>query len=205
MQVILPAPRVPCPRRTAEDRLPVRGRRAVGLGIGPDIPVGLGVIAAGAAFAKPVMLVRSVRIDLVDQYLEAEFMGPGDDCVEVFQRAEDRVDIAIIRYVVAEILHRRFEERRDPDRIRAKFGDVRQALRDTRQVADAIAIRIHEAARIDLVDHRTLPPRQLATHSAVSATRQTAHPNAGSEKAALPGAVTPAGQTPASCSNERAS
>ena len=45
VQVVLPAPRLPLPAATAEDRQPVVGRRAIRLGIGPDIPVGLAVLA----------------------------------------------------------------------------------------------------------------------------------------------------------------
>jgi hypothetical protein len=43
VQVILLAVAVPLPGGAAEDRQPVVGRRAIGLGVGPDIPVGLGV------------------------------------------------------------------------------------------------------------------------------------------------------------------
>ena len=45
VQVVLAAPRLPLPGRAAEHREPVVGRRAVGLGVGPDVPVGLRVVA----------------------------------------------------------------------------------------------------------------------------------------------------------------
>jgi len=57
-------------------------------------------------------LVATVRIDLVDQHLEPERMGARDQGIEIGERAEDRVDVAIIGHVIAEIEHRRGEERR---------------------------------------------------------------------------------------------
>src|SRR5207302_2581619 len=48
VQIILAATRVPGPRRAAEHRLPVIRRRTVRLGIGPNVPVGLGIIPARA-------------------------------------------------------------------------------------------------------------------------------------------------------------
>ena len=205
MQVILAAPRVPGPCRAAENRLPVRRRGAIGLGIGPDVPVGLGIIAARPALLEPCMLVRCMRIDLVDQDLEAKFVRAGYQSVEIGQIAEYGIDVTIVRHVITEILHRRLEEGRNPDRIHAELGDMRQALRDAGQIADPVAVRIHEAARIDLVDRRALPPWQvgnvgLPAHSARSDTRHTAQPKAGRVKAALPGAVGAEGQLPASVS-----
>ena len=207
VQVILPAPRIPGPGRAAEHRLPVGRRRAVGLGIGPDIPVRLRVIATGAAFDEPGVLVRSVRIDLVNQDLEAEFVRAGDQRVEIGERAEDRIDIAIIADVVAEILHRTGEERRDPDRIDAERGDMVEPPGDTRKVADPVAIRIHEAARIDLVDRRAAPPfdRRVGVRCACGLAQarhqsapnsQTAQPKAGMVSCTLPGAVGVAGHSP---------
>jgi hypothetical protein len=41
------------------------------------------------------MLVGGVGIDLVDDDLDAERMGPGDQGIKVGKRAEDRIDVAI--------------------------------------------------------------------------------------------------------------
>ena len=158
VQIILPPTRVPGPGRAAEHRLPVRRRRTVGLGIGPHIPVGFRIVARGAAFDEPVMRVGRVRINLVDQQFEAERMRARDQRVEIRQRAENRIDIAIIGDVVAEILHRRSEEGRNPDRIDAELGDMVEPAGNAGQIADPVAVRIHEAARIDLVDRRAAPP-----------------------------------------------
>jgi hypothetical protein len=96
MQIVLAPARVPLPGRAAEDRQPVARRRAVGFGIGPDVPVALGVVAARAALLEPGMLVRGVRNHLVDHYPQAEPVRLGDDRVEVGERAEHRIDAAIV-------------------------------------------------------------------------------------------------------------
>ena len=79
--------------------------------------------------------------------------------VEIAERAEDRIDVAIVRHVVAEILHRRGEERADSQmRVDAEIGDIVEPLGDADEVADAVAIVVLKRARIDLVDHRAAPP-----------------------------------------------
>ena len=158
VHIILAAPRVPGPGRAAEHRLPVVGRRAVGLGIGPDIPVGMVVLAAGAAFDEPGMFVGGVGPDLIDDDAQAEVMGAGDQRVEIGERAEDRIDIAIIRHVIAEVAHRALEEGREPDGVDAERGDIGKMGGDAGQIADAVAIGVGEAARIDLVDGGAAPP-----------------------------------------------
>ena len=66
------------------------------------------------------MLVGGVRQHLVDDHLEAEPVRLGDQRVEIVERAEHRIDVAIVGDVVAEILHRRLEEGRQPDRVDAE-------------------------------------------------------------------------------------
>ena len=158
VQVVLAAPRLPLPGGTAEDRQPVVGWRAVRLRVGPHVPVRLVVGAVLAARLEPGVLVRGVAQHLVDDDPDAALMRVLDEPVEVVERAEDRVDLPVLADVVAEVLHRRLEERGDPDRIDAEAGDVVEPCDDAWQVADAIAIAVGEAARIDLVDHGAAPP-----------------------------------------------
>ena len=166
VQVVLAASRFPLPGHAAEQRQPVVGRAAVRLRIGPDVPVGLVVAAAFAALAEPRVLARRMAEDLVDHHADAESVGLRQQAVEVVEGAEQRIDVAIVGDVVAEVGHRRLEERRDPDRVDAEVGDVVQFLDDARQVADAVTVAVHETARVDLVDHRATPP----------ATRRHPHP-----------------------------
>ena len=161
MEIILLAPRIPGPARPAKDGLPIVGGRPIRLRIGPDIPVRFRIGPVLPALLEPVMFMRCVGIDLVDNDLEAKLMGARDQPVEILQRPEHRVDIAIVSDIIAIIIHGRGKERREPDRIHAERRDMVEPLYDARQVADAIAIRIEEAARIDLIDRRAFPPRGI--------------------------------------------
>ena len=158
MQVVLPTPRLPRPCRPAKPRLPVARRRTIRPCIGPDIPVGLGIGPVLPAFLKPRMIRRRVRPHLVDDHFQASLVRRLQQCLEVIKRPEQRIDLAIVGDVIPEIAHRALEERRQPHPIDAQRLHMIQLCRNTLEVADAIAIRVHERAGIDLVEHRTAPP-----------------------------------------------
>jgi len=88
VQVILATTRFPLPGDTTENRQPVVRRAAVGLGVGPDIPVGLGVVTAAAAFLEPFVLDRVVAQYLIDHHLQAKSVCLGQQPVEIGQGAE---------------------------------------------------------------------------------------------------------------------
>jgi hypothetical protein len=88
----------------------------------------------------------------------SEPMGLFEQPVKVPQRAEQRIDVAIVGDVVAEILHRRGEERRQPDGIDPKVGHVVEPFGDADEVANAVAVVILKRTRIDLIDDRAAPP-----------------------------------------------
>src|SRR5512139_918533 len=103
----------------------------------------------------------------IDDDLDAALVRLSQQAVEGFQVAEQRVDVAVIRHVIAEVLHRRRIEWADPDRIDAeRLGKIIQFFNDPRQVADPIPVGVFEAARIDLVDYPFLPPKLI--HSYIS-------------------------------------
>ena len=66
---------------------------------------------------EPRVLVGAVVRDPVEDELDAARVALGDQLVEVVERAEDRVDVAVVGDVVAEVGHRRREDRREPDRL----------------------------------------------------------------------------------------
>lgn len=78
--------------------------------------------------------------------------------IEIVQRPEQRIHCTVVRDVVAEIGHRRLEERRDPDRIHAQPGDVVEFGDDAGQIAHPIAIGIQKTTRINLIDDGPAPP-----------------------------------------------
>jgi hypothetical protein len=71
-------------------------------------------------------------------------VGFGEQVVEVVKRAEARVDAAVVGDVIAGILLRRGEERREPDGVEKQFLELRQPLRDAREVAETVAVRVCE-------------------------------------------------------------
>ena len=142
-----------------ERRGPVVRWRAVGLRVAPHVPVALRRGARRARLEEPGMAVRGVVRHPVQQHAEPVRMRRGDHAIEVVERAEDRVDVAVVGDVVAEVRHRRAEHRREPDRVDAEARDVGQAREQTRQVADAVAVPVRERARVHLVHDRRLPPR----------------------------------------------
>ena len=107
------------------------------------------------------MLVRRVRDDLIDDDLQPQPVRLCHQRVEIGKRAEHRIDIAIIGNIIAHISHGRGEEGREPDAVNAKRGDIGQTFRHPGKIAIAVAGRILKRARIDLIDHRSLPPVRL--------------------------------------------
>ena len=158
VHIILHPHPVPFPGWAPEDRQPVVGRGAVGLGIGPHIPVGFGIIAACAALLEPFMLVGSVAEHLIDDDPEAQLMRTGEHRVEIGESPEHRIDIAIVGHVIAHVRHRRLEEGRHPDRIDAERGDVVEPRGYALEIADPVSVAILERARVNLVDDRAAPP-----------------------------------------------
>ena len=158
VQVILHPPGVPAPGTAAEYRLPVVWWRTVRFGIGPHIPVGFRVFPALAAFHEPRVFFGRVRQHLVDDDLQPQFVRTCHQRPKIVQGAEHRVHVAVVRHVVAEVVHRAFEEGREPDAVHAQLRHIVQPLGDAVQVADAVAGGVLIAARVDLVDDTATPP-----------------------------------------------
>src|SRR5918994_201449 len=80
--------------------------------------------------------------------------------VEVLERAEHGVHGLVVRDVVAEVVHRRRIDRRQPEGVHAEPREVIKPLLDPAEVAHAITVGVLERARVDLVDDRVLPPHE---------------------------------------------
>ena len=158
VQVVLPAPRIPFPGRSAEHRDPVVRGCPVGTGIGPDIPVGLRVGPVGAAFCKERVGRGRMADHLVDDDLQPKIMRLCQHRVEIRQGAEQGVNIGVIGHVIAHVGHGRGEDRRKPDRIAAQLRDMLKTPCQAGKIADAVAIAVLKRARIDLIGHRPAPP-----------------------------------------------
>ena len=82
-----------------------------------------------------------------------------DQRLGLAQRAERRVDVAVVGDVVAAVRLRRRVPRVDPDRVDAQRGDVRQPPADPGEVAEPVAVRVGEAADVELIGDGLAPPR----------------------------------------------
>ena len=91
--------------------------------------------------------------------------------IEVLEGAELGRHAGVVGDVVAEVMQRRGIDGREPDGIHAREAgrQVVQPGQDPGQVADPVAVAVGEAARIDLVDDRTvLHHRAVANASPVT-------------------------------------
>ncbi len=104
------------------------------------------------------MLVRGVVHHHVHDDADVALVGLGDQAVEVGEGAVLRIDVLVVGDVVAEVDLRRGIDGREPDGVDAELLQIVEALGDAVQVADAVAVGILKAARIDLVDDGVLPP-----------------------------------------------
>ena len=88
------------------------------------------------------MLVRGVVWNEVEDELQAAGMRGVDQRFEIRHGAEQRIYAGVIGDVIAEIGHRRREDRRQPDRIDAQFAQIGQPLDDPADVADPVGTGI---------------------------------------------------------------
>jgi hypothetical protein len=85
-----------------------------------------------------------------------------DQGVERREVAEQRIDVAVVGHVVAEVGHRRGVDRRQPHGVAAEPLDVLQARPQALEVADPVARSVGERAWVDLVHDRLSPPHAAA-------------------------------------------
>jgi hypothetical protein len=104
------------------------------------------------------MLDRGVAGHDVEQHAQPALARRREHAVELPERAEHRIDVLVVRHVIAEVVHRRGVDRRQPERVHAEPGEVVEPLLDPFQVTYAVAVRVLERARIDLIDDGIPPP-----------------------------------------------
>jgi len=107
------------------------------------------------------VLIRGVVDDELGDHLQAEPVGLEKHGAKVVERAELRVDVRIVRNVVAIVLQRRRVKGHEPDRVHAQVPDVFQFGRQPRKIADAVVVRVEEGLDVQLVDHRVLVPERI--------------------------------------------
>src|SRR4051812_13091560 len=109
------------------------------------------------------MLVGSVVRNEIQNELHSASVHFAQQRVELIERTEHRRDIAVLRYVVAKVLHGRRIDRRDPNGVYTEPREVIQAFTDSVQVSFAVAVAVLERQGVDLVNYTALPPQQVGT------------------------------------------
>jgi hypothetical protein len=112
----------------------------------------------GQCFLEPRVLVGEMVRDEVDRYSDPPCVRGGNQRVEVGNRAEYRVDIGRVRNVVPAVCARRRVERAEPQGVDSELLQIVQPIPKPDQVAEAIAVPVGEALRVDLIEHRAPPP-----------------------------------------------
>ena len=100
----------------------------------------LGASRDDAALDEPRVLVGGVVGHPVEQHADVARVGVGEQAVEGGEVAEQRVDVAVVGDVVAEVGHRRAVDRRQPERVDAEPLQVVEARAHALEVADAVAV-----------------------------------------------------------------
>ncbi len=168
VQVVLGRALVEGPRRDvlAEGCPPVVGRTAPRCRVAPHVPAAVCARGRRTGVEEPGVAVGGVVGHPVDDDPQAPGVSVGQQPVEVGQRPEERVDIAVVAHVVAEVGHRRAVERRQPDGVDTQPDQVVEVAADPLEVADTLArarLGVGEGPGVDLVDHRRVPPRRRAS------------------------------------------
>ena len=94
----------------------------------------------------------------VEEDADVVRFGGGEEAIEVGEGAVLGVDGGVVGDVVAEVDLRGRIHGGDPDGVDAEGLEVVEARGDAVEVADAVAVGVLEAARVDLVDDGVLPP-----------------------------------------------
>ena len=83
------------------------------------------------------------------------------NCLEVVECAVAGVDVDVVGDVVAVVAQGRGEEGQEPEARDAEILKVVEFGEQAGEVADAVGVRIHEGADVDLVDDRVLVPEWI--------------------------------------------
>ena len=85
------------------------------------------------------MLIRRVVGNVIEQHFQAAAMRVGQERIEIIEGAEDRIDVGVVADVVAEIRHRRWIDRRNPDGVQAEPLQIVELDPDAGKIAHAAA------------------------------------------------------------------
>ena len=158
VQVILAGVLVAGPGRPTEGADPVIRVAAIGFWVGPYVPVPMTGTASRAGIGKPGMAIAAVVGNDVEDDPDAALCRLANQPVDVAQVTESRLDVAVVGDVVTVVGVGRNRDRAQPDGIDTEPLKIIEPADDTREIADAVAVRVLERTHIDLVDDAIAPP-----------------------------------------------
>ena len=132
------------------------------VGLAPDVEVALRRAGRRAPRRlEPRMLIGGVVDDQLGDDADVAAVRLGHEPIEVVQRAVARMDVLVVRDVVAVVAQRRRVERQQPQRVDAEPLQVVELLGQPGEVADAVVVAVEEGADVRLVDDGVLVPERV--------------------------------------------
>jgi len=104
------------------------------------------------------VLVGGVIGNEIENEPYAGIVQGAHDFIEIFQRAETRIDGAKISYVVTKILIGTSVNRGKPYGANAEPAEIVDSLQEAGQISLAVPITVLKGYRGDFVDYRATPP-----------------------------------------------
>ena len=130
--------------------------------IAPDIQIAFRRARRGAArFLKPRVVIGSVIDDELYDHFESAFVRGRKKGLEIREGSEVRIDIVVIRDVIAIIVHGRGIKRQQPDGGHAQLLEIVELLDQTAKIADPIAVAVVKGLHMQFVDDCVLVPKRI--------------------------------------------
>ena len=127
--------------------------------VSPHIPIPLGTIPARTRLNEPRMLVRRVARHQVNHHFDIARMRFVQQHTKIIQTAKYRINILIIRHVIAKVSHGRREKWRNPNGINAEITEIVHLERNAIQIPDPVTVQVSETSRINLIQRSNITPR----------------------------------------------
>ena len=161
MEIVFVQPLVIFPGAALKEAGPVVGGTALapdGLARAPDVVVVIGVVLPLFALQEPGVLVGAVVHHQIHEDPQSPGVGALQHLLEELQIPVIRVDVFVIRDVVAEVRVGRGIEGGEPDGVHPQALDIVQLGEHAPEIADPVPVAVAEAAGPDLIDRHFLVP-----------------------------------------------
>src|SRR5215208_8009713 len=107
------------------------------------------------------MLVGRVIDHQLGDHPDAAAMGLLDEAIKIVECSVTRVNVLVVRDVVAVVSERRRIEGKQPEAVDPEALEIWKLLREPAEITDAIVVAVEERTNVDLVDDRVLVPERV--------------------------------------------